>query len=188
VSADQKGTYEPQNHAVYWSLEELPANQSGTAKLTLLPQEIGQQEIRLEGRAELGLQHADTKPVHVDSLAELQFTISDEHDPIEVGADTTYVVTVTNSGSSAATGIQLSVGLPEDLQPVGGDGPTRVLVEQGRLIIETLERLGAGEQAVYRIRARGLQAGQQRLKVQLVAAETPIPVSKEEITLVYADE
>jgi uncharacterized repeat protein (TIGR01451 family) len=188
VSADQKGTYEPQNHAVYWSLEELPANESGAAKLTLLPLEIGQQTISLEARAERGLQHADQRTVQVDSLAELQFTIVDEHDPIEIGADTTYVVTLTNRGSSAASNIQLSVSLPAQLQAVGGDGPTRVLVEDGRMAIDPLARLGAGEQAVYRIRVQGLEAGPQRLQVQLLTAETPVPVTKEEITHVYADE
>ena len=188
VSADHKGAYEPQNHAVYWSLEELPANQNGSAKLTLLPLEIGEQKISLEGRAALGLQHADEKTVQVDSLAELQFTITDEHDPIEIGAETTYVVTLKNSGSSAATNIVLSVGLPPQLQAIGGDGPTPVLVEAGQLKIDTLERLGAGEEAVYKIRVQGLDAGPQRLQIQLVTAETPVPVTKEEITLVYADE
>jgi uncharacterized repeat protein (TIGR01451 family) len=188
VSADHKGAYEPQNHAVYWSLEELPANQNGSAKLTLLPLEIGEQKISLEGRAALGLQHADEKTVRVDSLAELQFTIADEHDPIEVGAETTYVVTLTNSGSSAATDVQLRIGLPPQLQAIGGDGPTRVLVEAGQLKIDSLERLGAGEEAVYKLRVQGLEAGPQRLQVQLITAETPVAVTKEEITHVYADE
>jgi len=46
---------------------------------------------------------------------------------------------------------------------------------------------GAGEQAVYKIRVQGVADGPQRFQIQLVTAETPIPVTKEEITRVYLD-
>jgi uncharacterized repeat protein (TIGR01451 family) len=187
VSADNQGDYEPQNHAVYWSLEELPAKQAGTAELTLLPLETGDQKLSVEGRAELGLQHADEKTVEVASMSQLQFTIADEADPIEVGAETTYVITLDNSGSGAATDIQLSVALPPQLKAIGGDGPTSVVVEGGQLAIDPLGRLGAGEKAVYKIRVQGLGDGPQRFQVRLLTKETGVPVTKEEVTHVYSD-
>jgi uncharacterized repeat protein (TIGR01451 family) len=187
ISADHQGEYEPQNHAVYWSVEEVPAQQSGVAKLTLLPLETGEQTLRVEGRAELGLQHTHETTVRVESLAELQFTIADEHDPIEVDAETTYLITLNNSGSSAATDVRLTIGLSEGLKAVGGDGPTRVLVEGGRFTVDPLARLGAGEEAVYKIRVQGVADGPQRFQAQMVTAETAVPVTKEEITRVYSD-
>lgn len=187
VEADHKGQYEPQNHAVYWSLEELPANQTGAAKLTLLPLETGEQKIKLEGRAELGLQNSFEQVVQVESVAELQFAVRDEADPIEIGAETTYSITLTNTGSSAATNVQLAIGLPEQLKPLGGDGPTRVVVDGGKLLIDPLARIGPGEEAVYKLKVQGEAAGPQRVQVQLITAETPIPVTREEITRVYAD-
>jgi len=188
VSADHKGQYEPQNHAVYWSLEELPPRETGVAKLTLLPLETGEQKLSVEGRAELGIQHSHEKLVQVDSLAELQFTIADEADPIEVGSDTTYVITLSNTGSSAATNIRLTLGLPASLKPVGGDGPTRVVVDGVQVAVDPLARLAPGEQAVYRLKVHGREAGVQRIRVQLVTDETPVPVTKEEITRIYADQ
>jgi uncharacterized repeat protein (TIGR01451 family) len=187
VSADHKGQYEPQNHAVYWSLEELPPRETGVAKLTLLPLETGEQKLSVEGRGELGLEHSSEKLVRVESQAELQFTIADEQDPIEVGSETSYVVTLTNRGSSAATEIRVLVGLPPELKPVGGDGPTKVAIEGTQVTIDPLARLGPGEQAQYKLRVRGLVAGPQRFQLQLVSNETPVPVTKEEITRVYAD-
>ncbi len=187
IDADHKGQYEPANHAVYWSLAELPAKATGVAKMTLLPIETGQQTINSEARAELGLQHASEKVVTVESLAELQFTVADLADPIEVGTETTYEITLSNSGSSAATDIQLAIGIPAGMQPLGGDGPTRVSVQADQLKIERLARLGSGETVTYRIKMLGRQAGPQRIQVQLITAETPVPVNKEEITRVYAD-
>lgn len=187
VEADHKGQYEPQNHAVYWSLEELPAQQTGAAKLTVLPLETGEQKLKLEGRAERGLQKSFEQVVQVESVAELQFSVRDEADPIEVGAETTYLITLTNSGSSAATNVRLGIGLPSELQPLGGDGPTRVVADGGKLQIDPLARIGPGEEAVYKIKVRGAAAGAQRIQVQLMTDETPIPVTREEITRVYAD-
>ena len=187
ISADHKGQYEPQNHAVYWSLEELPPREMGVAKLTLLPLETGEQKLSVEGRGELGIEHKHEKLVQVDSLAELQFTIADVADPIEVDSETTYMITLSNTGSSAATNIRLQIGLPPSLKPVGGDGPTRVVVDGVQVAIDPLARLAPGEQAVYKLKVRGLDAGVQRIQVQLVTDETPVPVTKEEITRVYVD-
>ena len=187
VAADHKGQYEPQNHAVYWSLEELPANEMGVAKLTLLPLETGEQKLSVEGRAALGIEHSHDKLVQVDGLAELEFDVADVADPIEVGSDTTYTITLNNSGSSAATNIRLAVGLPQSLKPVGGDGPTRVVVDGAQVAIDPLARLAPGEQAVYKLKVQGLDAGAQRIQVQLITDETPIAVAKEEVTRVYLD-
>jgi uncharacterized repeat protein (TIGR01451 family) len=187
VDADHKGQYEPQNHAVYWSLEELPPQQSGVAKLTLLPLETGQQRLNVEGRAEMGLKDASEKLVQVDGLAELQFSIHDEADPIEEGSETSYVIQLNNRGSSAATDIRMQIGLPPEIRPIGGEGPTQVSIEGPRVSVDPLARLGPGEKAEYRIRVRGLAAGAHRLQVQLISQETPVPVTKEEATRVYAD-
>lgn len=188
VSADHKGQYEPQNHAVYWSLEELPPREMGVAKLTLLPLETGEQKLSVEGRGELGIKNSQEKLVQVDSLSELQFTIADVADPIEVGSETTYAITLSNTGSSAATNIRLNVGLPPSMKPVGGEGPTRVVVDGVQVAIDPLARLAPGEQAVYKLKAQGLEAGMQRIQIQLITDETPVPVTKEEITRVYVDQ
>jgi uncharacterized repeat protein (TIGR01451 family) len=187
VSADHKGQYEAQNHAVYWSLEELPPQQSGVAKLTLLPLETGEQRLSVEGRAEMGLMDSSEKLVQVEGLAELQFSIVDEADPVEVGSETTYVIQLNNRGSSAATDIRMQIGLPPEMKPVGGEGPTKVVIEGPQVSVDPLARLGPGEQAQYKIRVSGLAAGAHRFQVQLLSAETPVPVTKEEVTRVYTD-
>ena len=73
------------------------------------------------------------------------------------------------------------------MKPLGGDGPTRVVVDGGKLLIDPLARIGPGEEAVYKIKVQGEAAGAQRVQIQLLTEETPIPVTREEITRVYAD-
>jgi hypothetical protein len=61
------------------------------------------------------------------------------------------------------------------------------VIEGQQLLIDPLARLAPGQQAVYRIAVRGVEAGAQRIQVQLVTEETPVAVTKEEITRVYSD-
>jgi hypothetical protein len=81
----------------------------------------------------------------------------------------------------------MQVALPPEMKPIGGDGPTKVSIEGTRVTIDPLARLGPGEQLQYKLRVRGLNAGAHRFQLQLTSGETPVPVTKEEMTRVYAD-
>src|SRR5690606_16359438 len=84
VGTEYQGQYDPNRHAVYWSLAELPPEGRGTVPLTLFPIEQGERAIRLEARGDLNLVSRHEKKVNVDALAELTFAITDDVDPIEV--------------------------------------------------------------------------------------------------------
>ena len=53
---------------------------------------------------------------------------------------------------------------------------------------EPLGRLNPKEEAVFRVTAQGVRAGDARVRVQLSTDEEPTPVTKEESTRVYADQ
>ncbi|HTN75324.1 MAG TPA: hypothetical protein VL096_08760 [Pirellulaceae bacterium] len=187
VSTDHEGQYDPQHHAVYWSLEELPAAQKGTASVVTMPFEPGEQKLRVEGQAQQGLKTSDEETVQVEAIAQLAFEIIDEADPIEVGAETIYQVRVTNVGSKVATNIQVAAGLPPELRPVAGDGATRGTVQGPNVIFEPLAKLAPQAEAIFKIQATGLRTGDYTIRVQVTSDELQTPVTKEEHTRVYAD-
>ena len=90
VATDSQGQYDAAQHAVFWSLEELPPAKAGAVKLTTLPVEPGEQRLRVEGRAGLGLTAAGEQVVQVEQSAELLHTVKDPDEVIEVGSETTY--------------------------------------------------------------------------------------------------
>ncbi|MCA9118725.1 MAG: DUF11 domain-containing protein [Planctomycetaceae bacterium] len=188
VSADNKGAYDPQRHAVYWSLAELPAQESGSVKLTALPIETGEQKLRVEGTANLNLSAKFEHTTNVEGLTELAFSVQDVHDPIEVGSETTYEIRIANNGNKVATNVQIAAVLPPQLIPLKGEGPTKVVVEGQQVFMEPLARIAARDEAVYRITAKGIAAGDHVIVVQLSSDEAPTPVRKEEGTKVYSDE
>lgn len=188
ISADNQGQYDPQRHAVLWGLAELPAGVMGASQLVVVPTEPGEQRIRVEGKADLKLEHAFEQPVLVETLSELQFSVVDTADPIEVGSETTYEIRLQNRGSRAASQVRVGVEFPQELTPVGGEGPTAVSVRGQQLIIEPLARLAPNSQVAYQIRAKGVRKGDPRIRVLVASDESPTPVTKEESTRVYADE
>jgi uncharacterized repeat protein (TIGR01451 family) len=187
VSTSGKGQYDSRDHAVYWSLDQLSPGQVGEVDLIALPIATGEQKLQIEATADLGLLDTHEHVTDVEAITNLVFTVSDTQDPIEVGSETTYEVRIINEGSKTATNVQIDAFLPVELTPISGEGTTRVVVQGQQVLMEPLARMGPGEEAIYKIKVRGRQAGDHLVDVRLVCEEVPTPVTKQESTKVYAD-
>jgi uncharacterized repeat protein (TIGR01451 family) len=187
VSTDFEGQYDPARHAVYWSLAELPAGQEGLVPLTLLPIEEGEQAVRLEANAALGMRAESEKSVTVDTLAELTFAVVDDQDPIETASETTYEIRVANAGTRDDTNVQLRVQLPPGMELQSADRKAGT-DNQGMVVFEPLERIAPQQEEVFRLRVLGREAGTHVIKAILTSDQAPVAVTKEESTRVYADQ
>jgi len=188
VNANNAGRYDSQMHAVHWLLEELPAQAMGAVEMTLMPVDPGELTLRVEGRADRGLAAETSQAVLVEGVAAILFQVQDLEDPIEVGADTVYEIRVINQGSAAATNIQVMAQLPAQMRAIEADGPVRQEVAGAQVVFDPLVQLAPGAETKYRIRARGLQPGDMRMRVQVLTDDIRTPVTKEESTRVFGDE
>jgi uncharacterized repeat protein (TIGR01451 family) len=187
VKADNAGWHDDRTHRVLWNLEELPPGETGTVQMVVMPVELGPQKIVAAARSADGLADQVSHTCDVEGLAALSFDVVDSEDPIEVDGVTEYVVRVGNQGTKPATGVRLAATLLGDLEPVEAQGPGGHRVDNLTITFEPLAKLAPAEEAVFRIRAKGRRAGDQRIQVQLTSADQPAPITKEEITRVYAD-
>ena len=188
VKANNAGRYDEGTRAVYWRLEELPVNQHGTVELVTMPVEPGQFSIKVRGAAQRGLTIEKEQPVVVEGLAAVLFQLSHTKDPVEVGGETTYEITVANQGSKASSNLQMSVLFPAELKPLAAEGPTGYTIVNNKVVFENLTQLAPKSVAAYRVRAQGIRAGDLRVSCQMMSDELQRPVAKEESTRVYADE
>jgi len=188
VSADQEGQYDRRDHLVYWTLVELPPQQPSVFRLTALPIETGPQELSVKSEADLGLSHEFQHTTNVEGITEVRFSVSDVQDPIEVGTETTYEIRVTNNGSKTAANVNVAAMLTNGMTPIEGDGPTSVQISGQQIVMDPVDELKPGAEAVYRIRVQGAQPGDHIMRVQLASDDAPNPVTKEEGTLVYSDD
>jgi uncharacterized repeat protein (TIGR01451 family) len=153
-----------------------------------MPVETGEQILRFSGSAEPGLLVEGEQPVRVEGIAMVLFQVADVEDPIELGGETTYEISVVNQGSKAAANVQLVVILPPQMRAMGAEGPVRHQNDGNRVVFEGLPRLAPRADTTYRVRVQGLQPGDLRLRVQLLTDEMTTWVTKEESTRVYSDE
>jgi len=187
VRANNAGWHDDRTNRVLWNLEELPAGETGTVEVVVMPVELGPQKIVAAARSIDGLADQVAHVCEVEGLAALFFEVTDSEDPIEVNGVTEYVIRVGNQGTQAATGVRLVATLLGDLQPIAAQGPAGHRVENLTVAFEPLAKLAPSEEVVFRVRARGLSAGDQRVQVQLTSADHPAPITKEEVTRVYSD-
>jgi len=187
VRANHAGWHDERTHRVLWNLEELPAGETGTVEVVVMPIQPGGQRITAAARSNDGPSDQAIHVCQVEGLAALAFHVADSEDPIEVEGVTEYVIRVANEGTKSASGVRLAATLLGDLEPVEAEGPGRHRIENLAIEFEPLAKLGPGEEAVYKIRARGQRAGHQRVQVQLVSDDQPTPITKEEVTSVYDD-
>jgi len=187
VRANNAGYYDERTHRVLWSLEELPAGEAGTVELVVMPIQLGPQKFVTAARNPDGLSDQAANTIEVEGLAALTFEVADSEDPIELDGVTEYVIRVGNQGTKAASGVRVAASLLGQMEPVEAKGPASHRVENLTVLFEPLARLAPSEEAVFRVRARGRSEGDQRLQVQVTSDDHPAPITKEEITRVYAD-
>jgi len=187
VSTDHHGEYDNTEHAVYWKLEELPPQIGDSVKLMAIAIEPGEQKVRLEGTADLGVRAQFEHVVRVESVPELEFSVKDTADPIELGADTMYEIKVVNRGTRTATGVQIAASFPQALKPIQGGGPSDVRIEGQIVLFSPLQRLAPGAEAVFRVKAKAIAEGDNVIRVQISSDDKTTPVTKEESTRVYSD-
>lgn len=187
VRANNAGWHDERTHRVLWNLEELPPGETGAVEVVVMPVELGPQKIVAAARSADGLADQVTHVCEVEGLAALFFEVTDSEDPIEVNGVTEYVVRVGNQGTKPATGVRLAATLLGDLEPVEARGPSGHRVDNLTVSFEPLAKLAPAEEAIFRVRAKGRTAGDQRVQVQLTSEDHPAPITKEEVTRVYDD-
>ncbi len=165
VRANNMGEYDAATHAVYWSLAELPKGEKGTVELVAMPTEAGPQTLQVDGHAQQGLADHKQRDIMVEGLAAIMFEVKDTENPIEVNGETGYEIRVVNQGTKAATNVQVSVDIPPGLKVISAEGESGHKLQDGKLIFEPLQQLAPKADSVFKIRAQGLQPGDQRIVV-----------------------
>jgi uncharacterized repeat protein (TIGR01451 family) len=188
VEANNGGQFDANTHAVYWSLEELPAKETGTVTLTTLPLEAGEARLLIKSSSKAGLKDEREEVLAIEGLAAINFQLSDLKDPIEIGAETAYEIKVTNQGTKAATNVRLAALVPPGLQAVSAEAPCRYRIEGQHIVFEPLKQLAPKADAKFTIKVKGIAAGDQRLEVQVATDEIRDPIAKQESTRVFGDE
>ena len=182
-----RGRYDQNSHAVYWSLAELQPSIKAAVTLETRPVDVGKQDIKFEAFADLNQKSNSTQPLSVEHLVDVFFDIDDVVDPVEIGSDTSYRIRVVNQGTKTATNVKLVVDFPNGLQPTGVEGNLRNDIRGQQVLFAPISTMSPGDEISVIVRGKGTAAGDHRVSVNLQTDGRQTEVTKEETTRVYAD-
>jgi uncharacterized repeat protein (TIGR01451 family) len=181
-----------------WPMGNLPPGSSKTVEVTYRMLAAGEACIKASALADSGVRTEAEACTKFEGASALHLDTIDTSDPVHVGGETSYRITVFNQGSVDLTNIQVRVLVPremtllraagattppppEQLPPSGPDGQT--------LNFAALKALKPGEKQVYEVFVRASRPGDARWRTTLTADQlTGGPVVEEESTTVFKED
>jgi len=171
---------------VIWELGTLAVNASRKVSVSYMPPKAG----TLANTATAVAYCADAVTASVKTsvvgIPAVLLEVIDIEDPVEVGSQTTYVITTTNQGSIADTNIRIVCTFEDNQQYVSSSGPTTGLVDGNTLKFAPLRSLAPKAKATWRVVIRAVKPGDVRFKVTMTTDKLERrPVEETEATRLY---
>lgn len=188
VSATENGRVE--GRQVTWDLGTLEPGAERTVRVTVEGTEMGDLRNVALATAYCADEVEAAAVTEVVGIPALLLEVVDTQDPVRVGNETTYVITVLNQGSEVANNIAIRTELPEALTYVTGQGPTPANAQGQAVAFAPLPRLAPGASATWRVTARATGTEDARFFVEMRADQFgPNPPAREtEPTTLYSYE
>ena len=126
--------------------------------------------------------HCETRVIGIPAVL---IEVIDLDDPIEVGTNETYVISVLNQGSAVLTNLKFVCTLEDKQQFVSGSGSSPVSAEGGTITLEKLPVLNPKETVSWRVIVKAVAAGDVRFNGELTCDQFKTPIPKAEATQQY---
>jgi uncharacterized repeat protein (TIGR01451 family) len=127
----------------------------------------------------------DTCQSEVTGIPAILLEVVDVSDPVKVGENETYVITVTNQGTAADTNIKIKCMLEPNQQFVSAGGATNGTASGNTITFAPVPSLGPKERATFRVVVKNVKAGDVRFKATMNSDQLTRDVEETEATNVY---
>lgn len=121
----------------------------------------------------------------VSGIPAVLLEVIDIEDPIEVGSNETYEITVTNQGSADDTNIRITCTLEDSQSHVSSGGATSSSVSGKTITFAPLPRLAPRAKAKWTVVTKAVTEGDVRFSVQMDTDNIKRPVNENESTNQY---
>jgi uncharacterized repeat protein (TIGR01451 family) len=172
---------------VQWNLGTLLPAASRTVEVVLRSSAPGRICNRARATADGGLSAQDEKCTDFEGQPGLLLMVVDTVDPVIVGGQTSYKITVLNQGFVRATNVRIQAEIPQELTFVNSEGPTKPRLEGQILTFPPID-LEPRKDARYEVFVQANKPGNLRFKVDMTADQLPSgKVHREEATTVFSE-
>ncbi len=170
---------------VNWSLGELQAGETKTVEMKLMANEEGTLESYAMAEAYCADQVSDSVKTSLEGISAIRLEVIDIDDPIVMGDNVQYVISVKNQGSRAQNNVQITCMLEDSMEYISSTGPTDASVSEAKITFAPLDRLAPKSTAEWRVTVKAVAEGDQRFKTMLNSDTLQRPVIETEATQFY---
>jgi len=174
-------------NALAWSLGDIAPGKSVDVSLTVVAR--GKAELKQVATATSACARdaatargTATAQTEILTLPALLLEMVDQADPIKVGTDEVYTITVFNQGEGDDHNVKIVCNLPEGLTFVKADGPTKSRAEGQKIVFEPVVKLAPKEKLTWTVQAKAVARGDVRTVVELTSDYLTKPVPETEPT------
>ena len=169
---------------VVWNLGSLAAKGSKEVTMTLSAG-IGTHSSRSSVKGACADAVADTCSTKVIGIPAILLEVVDVEDPIEVGANETYIITATNQGTLADTNIKIVATLEANQAYVSSGGATNGTAKGAVITFAPLASLAPKAKATWKVVVKAVKEGDVRFKVSMTSDQLTRSVDETEATYLY---
>jgi uncharacterized repeat protein (TIGR01451 family) len=186
INASYGGVYTTSSPGmVTWKMGTLQPNSSKSVTMKIQLDAPGTLLTKAVAKAYCAEPASDTCRTTLAGIPAILLEVVDIADPIKVGQDETYVITVTNQGSAPDTNIRIACTLENSMRYIGSDGQTQGRISGNTIIFEPLASLAPKAEAIWRINIKAASAGDVRFKVVMSSDQLGRTVQETEATRFY---
>jgi uncharacterized repeat protein (TIGR01451 family) len=160
--------FDPQSRKLTWTRPQLEPGEKGVVfSFEARMVSIGLFNVAVEARGDSGLYAPATFATNVAGLAVIDLEVKENLRVVDIGDTTVYKIQISNNGTKAATGINVSAELSKAIEPRLGDGaaiggtdvPGRWSKTQHLAVFPQIPQLAAGKMIELYIRVKAVEAG-----------------------------
>jgi uncharacterized repeat protein (TIGR01451 family) len=183
--ASSGGQLNQQTNEVLWVIPEIPGGESRQLSLEVVPNQIGELTNTATAVADCAPSVSASASTRIEGIPAILLEVVDIEDPIEVGENVTYMVTVTNQGSAEGTNIRIECTLENSMQYVSSAGATMATPVEGKVVFDALPSLKPKARASWKVVVRAVQSGDVRFMVKMTSDQISRHVVETEATNFY---
>ncbi len=170
---------------VVWNVGTLAADASQEVCANFVGTQVGTLNFAAMANSGCADPASSSCSTKVSGIPAVLLEVIDIEDPIEVGSNETYKITVTNQGSAQDTNVTITCTLEDSQEFVSAGGATNASVNGQVISFQPLPVLGVGAREEWTVIVKAVSAGDVRFSVQMDTDNITRPVNENESTNQY---
>lgn len=183
VQISDQGTMD--GGTVTWNLGNLSPGAAKKVTISYIPSDVGTARNTAEVKAVCADQVKAAASTEIVGVPAVLLEVIDVADPVELGQNETYIITVTNQGTAKDTGIAIKAMLEDNMQFVSATGATNGTFSGGTVTFVPLANLDPKTKATWKVTVKAVKVGDVRFRVTMDTDQLTRPVEETEATNFY---